>query len=366
MAMKKLYVDIADEDRDYVARLARYVRSDSDWRDRISLRVASTLEGLRELTKERTADVLIVQASWYETAQEWGLASRLAMLSLDGEETKPHVWKFQPVPALMEQILGLSVEGGPVGELHGAAGGGERGSRVVAVYSASGGTGKTTLCLHLLRAWKRERLRALYISLETVPSPGWYGSGDWEQTSSRFLYALQHQPDRFREQWPDWVRRHGTFEFDTLPPFMHLMDGLSLSAEEVGRCLSWIKASGMYDMILVDLDSGLNERVMGAMRGADDLVWLEPGDAIGHDKSRRMLDGLQEIWEEAEGIRRKIRRVGHRTLSSAEAIDGKDRAGSLPYISEWKQVSGWSAVWNNEAYATAVTQLHRSVWARST
>ena len=357
--MDKLHVDIADGDAEYLARLLRYVRNDQTWRERVELRAASSLPGLQAMLQEREPDLLVAGTSWLEEIGKLKIRCPVAALAdrrtKDGGNGKT-ILKYQAVPDLLEQIMAVSAM---AKDGQHAPPGSPGSSRIVAVYSAVGGVGKSTLCLHLLRVWKRERLRALYVNLETLLSSGWYGDGDWAERSSRFLYMLQHQPRQFGDSWPAFASRHHDFDFEMLPPLVHILDGLQMREEHVLRGLETIRHSGRYDMIAVDLDSGCNERITGAFKAADDIVWLETQDAVGRGKSERMLDSLPHVTgADSERVLRKIRRVRHRMPSPVSAEEP-----SLPYIPEWKHAPGWLSIWKHEGYTQAVTRLHRKWWA---
>jgi MinD-like ATPase involved in chromosome partitioning or flagellar assembly len=406
MEMKKRYVDIVDADIVYVTRLQRYIRTDPLWRDRIVLRGASSVGSLHPLLEERVPDLLLASPQWIEEAGQLGLPCPVAELAdrPDSAIGERCIVKYQPVPELLERMMSFSLTAGGSRVKPNARR--EPSSRIVAVYSPAGGSGKSTLCLHLMRVWQREGLRVIYVNLETLVSEALFGSGDWEQRSARFIYMLEHQPAQFRGRWREAVVRHGEFGFDMLPPIMHLRDGMQMSEQAAARCISSVKESGEYDMILVDLDSGCNERIAGVFRSADDIVWLESGDAVGADKSRRMLSGLSQLWrEDGETILRKIIHVRNRVLAGSasaaghpahavssasgevrSAVPAKDallKTGSqsastavsttiavdsppeLPYIPEWKQVRSWTAIWKHDAYNDAVVRLHRRIWAGS-
>jgi cellulose biosynthesis protein BcsQ len=321
MEMKKRYVDIVDADLVYVMRLQRYIRSDPQWRDRLVLRGASSVDKLRALLEERVPDLVLVSPQWIDETARLGLACPVAELAErpDSAGAARHIAKYQPVPELLERLMAFSAAA--AGSRAGSYGrGGEPSTRVVAVYSPAGGSGKSTLCLHLMRVWLREGRRVIYVNLETLASEALFGDGDWDRRSARFVYMLEHQPAQFRNRWRETVARHAEFGFDMLPPILHLHDGMHMSEQAAARCLTILRESGEYDIVLVDLDSGCNERIAGAFRAADDIVWLETLDAVGMDKSRRMMSGIRRLWrEDGEAILRKIVHVRHRVPAGSAA-----------------------------------------------
>lgn len=352
----RYHIIVADPDEEYLMRLGKFVRNDEQWRQKVELQMATTLVHLEELLTISKPLAVVVAPAWLASVQDITQNHNLFTWDNCDDELVHHVpqlKKYGSVSSWLEQLLS-TCQINHHGNHRTSNSKSKESTQVIAVYSASGGAGKTTLCLHLSREWLRKRKKVLYINLEEIPSISLFSDLQSLQ-ADRMIYVLQQRPEQFAQKWQQWVRKHRDFGFDYTPPIPNILDHKLLNDELLIRFIDVLKKSGQYDKIIVDLNSGVSDIVVSSFKLADRIVWLESEDAIGKDKSRRMQQAMDEIFDtEVHAIRNKLKFVNNRML-----MQTKEQVG-LPYVSVWKQRNDWKDVWNHEIYAIGVSHLCRS------
>lgn len=345
-------VVLAAADREYVAKLAEYVREqEPDW-DVAAYTYASALR--LDLRDGVRADLLLGQPELLrEVGTVQGEARKMIALA-DGDEATPEeAWQtirqYQPLPLLMAEIRN--------------AFSGERalpvaGCRVVTVFSAAGGAGKTTLALNILRQAGERGLRTFYLNLEALNATSLlFGHGD-PDSLSRLIYGLQAYPERWDELFVKTCRHQPYLRTDYVDAPDHPRERLALTSELLADALHRIRASGRYDLVLVDPDIGAGDWHRKLLLGSDQVVWLTTDDLQGLTKA----DKLIRYWRgESDELEKRLLFVMNKAQGQCSLnrwlLPGDSPAMSLPYVPQWKTVDQPGRLLSSPAFCGAVDEL---------
>lgn len=340
--MNKKSLILAAKDTDYTERLADYIRHSpfgESWQLTVFTNPAALIRFIRG---GYAVDLLVADA---ELLGELGeLAEGLPVVVLvDGAggnrrsepEYAHQVQRVQPLPQLLQALTAAyAAYGGVACQARSSASDG-RGADVVAVYSASGGIGKTTLAIQLCQQAAISGARVFYLNLEqwnsSVLGEGAEG-GEGAEDLAQLLYTVQTEPERGGLQLTSLRRRHVSLGVDYIAPCGNADERLSLSAEHVTKLLEVIKATSDYDMIMVDLDSRMDAMHIGVFGASHHVLWL----VSQHPASLRKLElakayGEQKYDEAFRKLKPKVRMI---QIGSC---------GELPYVPELADGAGKSA-----------------------
>jgi len=282
---------VADSDADYARMLARAIR-ESDWHRKVTVVLAGGGDGTDLPAPGTDGDAVLADAACIKRMLERGDGGTLVCLAeeretaelvLDGRSV-PCLFKYQPVHDLMTQLM--ERVSGPT-----ATGmkSGPSPCRVIAVYSASGGAGKTTFAAGLAEWLAAAGRRVVCLNMERIPGfPGGAPDGSW-----RFARMLYHLRREEHSALLSLAVRHPEGAYDRFPPADHAEEWSEYKEEDIRLLLSLLRSSGRWDAVVADCDSSLAEPVKSAIRLADDVFWLETDDETGACKSafaRRMLE----------------------------------------------------------------------------
>ena len=131
------------------------------------------------------------------------------------------------------------------------------------------------------------------------------------------------------------------------------------------KLLQSIAASGRYDVVIADTDSGPNERLAAVLEGCRHLVWLMLDDITNLYKNGQWFAFLErsqpELYAELAGKSRYVvnRFTGQLANPLPACIPEVD--GVLPYIPSWKQNSNEELLLSSPIYQRDILKLCKSL-----
>lgn len=336
-------------------RLADYVR-ESPIGEQWQVTAFTNAEACKQYVKQGySIDLLAAQPELLNGLKE-GLPNipTVALVMKPGESKEENeLQQFQPLPLLLQSLF----------EFHAAAAGKQAhsaasvekasGVQVISVYSASGGIGKTALALHFVHAASSHRYRTFYLNLERWNTAEvWLGqmqsgSSDNKEEGegeglSELLYGLKSQPDQALKWLMEHRKRHPLLKGDYLAACTNTEDRITLGAEDVLSLVDLIAGSGHYDLIVIDLDDGLDELHTVIFERSDEVLWVLNDDASVRKKQMMALRyGGQKWGKRFERLSQKFLFVKNRAASTGNPI-ANELGGLacapvlLPEVPEWR------------------------------
>jgi len=310
--MSKLKVVIADQDADYVQSLGRSLADICGDSFLVSCftEEQALLGFLHEgrASEEKTADFLLLGGRFIEYAAECrhicgGQVVHLTERNSDGSKSqkkqqKNKIFKYQRADFLARQLLQL--KGGGSSREHIVRPNAGRPS-IVAVFSANGGAGKTTvaagLCIQTVWTGKS----AFYLNLEFMPSTGLFFSGEQEQNLSHVLYALKtgKKDTAFCCETAISVDSWSGVHFYKAPD--SLLDLKEDVAEELRRLIRALAETGRYDRICIDLSSNLDNNCLTVLELCDEIMLVSSEEAVALEKMKALLAEFARL-EQGKGL----------------------------------------------------------------
>jgi hypothetical protein len=360
---------LATDNSSYIAKLAAYLREmEPGWEV-----AACTHELALRLTVREAGriDVLVAPPAWLRELGEAAGVARACLALVEqpgqgGEERE--LPQYQPLPGLHAAIR-AAAETGRGGRAGGSGvSSGRGGLPLVTVFSASGGAGKTTLALNLVRQAGERGLRAFYLNLEAVSGAElWLGPGD-PDSLTRLLYALQAHPERWPEEWARLCKHRDALRADAIDSPDRPDERLAMTPEQLDRLLEAVAAAG-YDWIVADPDSGAGDWHFRLAERSRCLIWLVTEDAPCLAKTAKLF----RYWSEKDpSLPARTWFVNSKWLGASTSMEaasmtelatlrwplpGKGPAAALPYISSWKRVVQPGRLLIEPAYQGAVGEL---------
>lgn len=380
--MNKYQLGVAVKDPEYLKRLADYIR-DSKLGEQWQVVAFTNAEACRRYVQQGyKMDVLAAQPELLSGLKaelpKMPVIALVLKLGESGEEHELH--QYQPLPQLLQRLSEIHARAAVHASARQMAIDEETsaGVRVISVYSASGGTGKTALALHLAHAAGAHRRRTFYLNLERWnSSAAWLGTlqnGDGdpigeakEEGLSELLYSLKAQP----EQAVQWIMEHRKrdtqLKGDYLAVCTNLEDRLTLCEEDAQGLIDAISRSGQYDVIIVDLDSDMDGMHVAVFEKSDQVLWVMNGNASVKNKQKMARSYGEQKWNgRFKGLARKFIDVNNQAARVGQtALQGEtDRmnhaAFQLPEIPEWRG-AGSVKLLSSPLYRAAADQLFKQL-----
>lgn len=290
-----LRLAVADRDGDYMRMLARAIR-ESEWRRKVTVVLihGDEADGLPGLPEDwADGDPVLADAFWCRRWVESGAKGKLLCLTdardqmaseldMDGQRI-PCLFKYQSVHGLLTQLMDRMAQGPG-----GVSGADSTSCRLLAVYSASGGAGKTTFAQGLAEWLAAAGCRTFYLNLERIPGE----PGGGPETSRRFARVMYHMRRGEQSSLLSLADRHPDRGYDAFPVADHADEWNEYGSADFRELIEWLRQSGRWDYIVADCESALTDVTETAVRLAEERFLLVPDDDVGRYKSdfaRRMM-----------------------------------------------------------------------------
>ncbi|MBD2867778.1 P-loop NTPase family protein [Paenibacillus arenilitoris] len=377
--MRKYTLAVAVKETEYLRRLADYVR-DSPLAEQWQVTGFTNAEACKQYAMQGyKIDLLAAQPELLgelrELRERWPAIPAVALvmgLGDSGEEHELH--QYQPLPLLLQRLE--EVHARLAGQPPRLVPGGDEpdGVRILTVYSASGSTGKTALALHLAHAASSHGRRAFYLNLERwntadawlgVPRSAAAASGG--EGLSELLYGLKAQPGQAAEWLLEHRIRHPLLKADYLAACTNVEDRLTLGPEDAAGILDAIARSGQYDLIVVDLDDGLDELHASVFDRSDRVLWLTSGNLSVLGKQRMALHYGERKWgERFASAMSKALFVHNRAVNAAGLTPDETHAlpyapVQLPEVPEWRD-PGAATLLSSPSFRAASDKLYKHLF----
>lgn len=336
--MGKLRLVIADADEAYIESLADCLSG--SYSDRFEVSYFTDSSCLEEFLKKsgKLVDILLTSPEMLNGevlngAGASGLAGTLSLagtsglvrttvLFSDGRQngtgsrhngTGFHtINKYQHIGRLVGDVIGIITENAADKEVRAY---GSRKTRAVAVYSPSGGTGKTTIAAYAAILCSRRGKTAFYLNLENIQSTPAFFESSPETSLSRVLFYI-------KEKSPNLVFKieaaagidpgTGVRYFSPLQGVEELEE---MHPGEIRQFIYGLKAAGFCDVIFIDMSDSLDSRSRAVLEACDEILLVALCDGRCRLKlkttagafDRFSRDEIPDIWKKVTLVVNKFK-----------------------------------------------------------
>ncbi|MDP4179687.1 MAG: AAA family ATPase, partial [Bacillota bacterium] len=293
--MSKLSLIIADNDEEYLNGVVGFLTEKYltrfkilSFTDKISL--INYIEGSNE-----KLDILLVSPDLYYENLDKRNISLLAILS-SGRLEKDFkgcdiIYKYQLGENLAKNILNLYSDKNCEIILTN----GEKTTKVVAVFSPNGGSGKTSVAYGCSLKSVQRGKKAFYLNLEGSASTPLLFETDGQFNLSHVFYYLKSKNKSFS------LKIEGIRMIDKstgihyfAPPKNHL-ELLDIEPDEYSELIAKMKEMRQYDVIFIDMPCFLEKRMISVLKACDVLLCVLNPENISLVKLQNFLEALDII-----------------------------------------------------------------------
>ncbi len=325
--MYKIRLLLADFDDHYVHKVAEYINS--SFPSRIKLSSFTKINFLRDYLQSNSDKIDILLAHPEFLRQTSGLYKdvELVVVLSDGrfkhrfEEYKT-LHKYQPGDQLVNQLINLysRKNTGAVMMVTGSSD-----TQIIPVYSAAGGTGKTSIVLGLAAMLSETGKSVLCLSLETISSVPAALSCSGNSAMTQVILSLRENADTLPVQVETYKSRDHLYNIDYLEPPDCFLVHSEINNEDLRLLLGRLKEMGKYDVILIDLDSAADEKTLTIFDCSDRIVLVEVPDQICRFKTEVLLSQVSRAGIEQADLFAKF--IPLMNKCNGEPITGWEQYG---------------------------------------
>lgn len=352
---------LADADSRYTELFIHYLRN-SQYSNKVTAKAFTNKENLEKFDIESGKYILLVSPELLPTEQilqKYQIVMILADLNnLEGNYNYPVIAKFQPLNKLTEQVINFfldkneSIIFNPNINLN---------LKVISIYSANGGIGKTTLAVNLAKELAYRGKKVFYLNLEYLDSSDAFFPANEEKNFSRFLYYLKANLNTLPAKIEPLKSHYSNLNLDYFGPPSNSEEILEITEKEIEDLILTFRNYTLYDYLIIDLESSFHERIRGALHNSDLIFWLVLDDKQSIIKNQKLLKNYVQAKREYNSLEIRIKFVLNRYLGS-EIVNQElkkhfDLSGKLPYIPQWKAVNDSEMFLKSRAFNEEVVKL---------
>ena len=283
--MAAVHLMLADKDRGYLVPLVRkFIDGIGINADIEAATDQAYLESFFETPK--SLDILVIQEEMYRDEFSRHNIGDIFLLTENEDDAPPaaahRIYKYTDADTVYKQVVN-NLSGTTSASIRRQ---GE--TRIIYVYSPSGGSGKTTVAAGICRVLSECRQRTLFVGMDALQSFGWIM--DEEETlpggverqlisNSGFVYNMVKP----------YLKEQGFF---VLPPFSRILSSLNIREESYVQLLETTVVSRDFDYIVVDGTSGFSLTTSKLMGMSQYVLILATQDGVSGYKTERLLENL--------------------------------------------------------------------------
>jgi len=279
--MSNFLIVIADEDENYLMPLElKFVEELENKADIVIITDRNYLRDFFSVPKK--IDILIINKSLYSDIFKKHDIENIFILTEDEAENDNEIYKYTSVKEIFDFVIGNVKTNTQdlVAE--------RNNTKVILVYSPIGGSGKTTLSVAISGIISRRKRKVLFISTENLQSYGCLISCNKHMPKS-FEKSLLNEDFDIVDKLKDCVEVSG---FHYLPPIKQAISVTGITLEKYINLIGKLKEAKVYDYIVVDSTSILDQQKCMLMSLADKVVIVANQDRMAVKKMDILLDNI--------------------------------------------------------------------------
>jgi MinD-like ATPase involved in chromosome partitioning or flagellar assembly len=366
--MAKVQLVVADQDKDYLQAFTQYI-STSEFSEKITVKCFSLEESLEQYLRDSDdVDLLLVHPQLLPESTSLKNITTVLLLSEQPyrEDIQSHstIYKYQPLNQLLTQVLSHLIEKNQTTYSKNKR---SKKTKVLSIYSAVGGLGKTTLALNLARELSSLDLKIFYLNLEYVSScPLFFGDSSQEQTFSDILYYLEASPQNILSKIEKIKKHDPKTKIDYFSALENPQEILDLTLEKSSLLIDSLGELGSYDLVIIDLESSINDRTFASFIDSDYIFWLVADNVQCLTKTDAILTYFKKRYTEqykdfCSNIYFLLNKYTGKRVNSFEEFGIEEICAQLPYIPEWKSIGNMNSAFESAIYIKQVMSLHQSL-----
>ncbi len=294
--MNKINLILVDSDLDYLHRFSRYIR-DSKYGRIFALKLFTDLDLLHQYLKQVSEpSILCLVDDGTEIAplkDKYLTKVILSNREVTGTEDCLNrvIYKLQPLNLVIAEIYSYYLENNQSRLIYPN----KSDTKIITITAASGDYDKNKFSLLLAKYLTSTQHKVFYLNLETVSALDYFLHKPQNYDLSKIIYHLKKQPGNVVAYIEKYKKEEYDLAFDYFERVQHINDLLELNQIDLVNLFKGFMNLGIYDYLIVDLDSAIAEPNLTAMIEADYRLILVGNDQYSLTKSMLIEDYLSSV-----------------------------------------------------------------------
>jgi len=175
----------------------------------------------------------------------------------------------------------------------------EKSVKTVAVYSAAGNAGKTSIALGISTVCSYSGLSVFYINLEQFQSTSILFSSDVEYSITDIIYYSKEKDKNLASKISTMSCKDVASNVHYFKETNNAFEINELFPSDIQFIIDTMKACGQYDLIVVDMGTQLNDSAISLFEIADEILYVLTEEEICLHKTRLFIDSINMLSDQS-------------------------------------------------------------------
>ncbi|ACL74884.1 AAA family ATPase [Ruminiclostridium cellulolyticum] len=314
MALIKIL--IVDEDDEYSISLCNFLTH--NYSETIALNYCKDIEEVKNRINEIVPDVILASEKYHREIKNYSKNNVILLSSVKNSAStiqNDYIYKYKDVNQIAAEIINIHTRSG--NKIHDIGG---NIAKVISVFSAAGNVGKTSLALAVSSICSFSGLSVFYLNLEQFQSTNIFFNGNTQNSFSDIIYFAKEKDKNLVTKIPAVCSKAIDSGIHYFSQTNNVFDIKEIQPEDIEFIVSAIKNCGYYDLIMVDMDSQLNENTMKVFEKSDEILYLITKEESCLHKTKQFIDSitlLSNSFENQAAIKNKIKYIANKVYKQA-------------------------------------------------
>lgn len=293
----KIKLAILEKDKSYLQKIA--YAFNAKYADKLEIYCFTDQNAAMETINSKPIDVFVASElfdiDFLKIPNRCGFAYLAETSDIESINEKKTIGKFQRIDLIYRCILDIYSEGNTKRSFAKSSTGN---ASIIVFEGVSGGCGCSSMAAACALHFAEKGKRTIYVNLEKLGSSDVFFSAEGQYNMGNVVFELESKRSNLSLKLESFVKRdsRGVYFFSESEVALDIME---MGNDNIILLLNELNMSGMYDVIIVDIDFDITAERLKVLRMADELVWVGDGSEISNKKIRRGFSSLS-ILEEKE------------------------------------------------------------------
>lgn len=331
----KIKIAILERDKSYLTRIV--TAFGTKYADKLEIYSFTDQEIAMQSLGQAKIDVLLAgdvfDVEVAKLPKRCAFAYLVDSVGIDSIKDQQAICKFQKADLIYKQILSVYSE--KASSITGFDATGGKGS-CIAFCSASGGVGASTMAAACAVHFAKNGSKVLYLNLERFGSAEAFFEGQGQYDMSDIIFALKSKKTNLHIKLEGCVKQDASGVYYYAPAKIAL-DMMELTVEDKLRLLSEINLMGEFDVVVLDVEFGLDKDTLKLLRQTQAIVLVGDGSNESNIKTERAHAALTIIEQNSDApltdrMRFVYNKVSSKSGQSVSVSGLKELGGARRYM----------------------------------
>lgn len=337
--MKSIKVAIADENQVYSKGLSEYLQS--EYGQAFDISCFTNIKSLTEhLSTDQQIDILLIDQKLYNESLKTHKVKTILLLTENVMENEVDgflaLYKYQLGDKISKNIL--QYYDSSVNErfnVHIQP----QNSKLIAVYSPAGGTGKSTIAYNISLQYALQGKKAILISMESYASLPIFKAESKSCGLSYLTYLIKNKTNNLQVKLDAIKELDSNTNIYYIPRDSHSLELKDADKDDIALLLEFFRVQSGYDAVILDMDSAISEKLLNVFKHCDVLLNVTGNDFNSKEKYKSFTEQLR-IFGDLLGVdlAKKIITVNNKVMGQLSDKVGELRdernAVEIPFLAD--------------------------------